>query len=208
MNHSILSRATLTHHRQSASYKRDVAPHELVDGSGRGELTAELHATLGQTAIRTPTRPFIFMGNMFQDSLGAPLDNWPIHCFEESHELQPRRINNVKRPRLFFFIDNAFRLLEEFSGAGGKSTAHPQPGCPPPPPPLLFLSFATKIPGVHRGSICNIILSSLFSSSRFNCCVRLLHIVYGRIASTSTSSIGVDVYECVDWMDWTETVCM
>ncbi|EWZ31959.1 hypothetical protein FOZG_14976 [Fusarium oxysporum Fo47] len=104
---------------------------------------------------------------------------------------------------LFFFINNAFRLLEEFSGAGGKSTAHPQPGCPPP---LLFLSFATKIPGVHRGSICNIILSSLFSSSRFNCCVRLLHIVYGRIASTSTSSIGVDVYECVDWMDWTETV--
>lgn len=104
MNHSILSRATLTHHRQSASYKRDVAPHELVDGSGRGEPTAELHATLGQTAIRTLTRPFIFMGNMFQDSLGAPLDNWPIHCFEESHELQPRRINNVERPRLFFIL--------------------------------------------------------------------------------------------------------
>ncbi|EXL82961.1 hypothetical protein FOPG_04363 [Fusarium oxysporum f. sp. conglutinans race 2 54008] len=134
MNHSILSRATLTHHHQSASYKRVVAPHELVDGSGRGEPTAELHATLGQTAIRTLTRPFIFMGNMFQDSLGAPLDNWPIHRFEESHELQPRRINNVKRPRLFFIIiNNAFRLLEEFSGAGGKSTAHPQPECSPPP---------------------------------------------------------------------------
>ncbi|EXL43227.1 hypothetical protein FOCG_14694 [Fusarium oxysporum f. sp. radicis-lycopersici 26381] len=153
MNHSILSRATLIHHRQSASYKRDVAPHELVDGSGRGELTAELHATLGQTAIRTPTRPFIFMGNLFQDSLGAPLDNWPIHCFEESHELQPRRINNVKRPRLFFFITNAFRLLEEFSGAGGKSTAHPQPGCSPPSffcrslprfPAFIEAAFATS----------------------------------------------------------------
>lgn len=135
MNHSILSRATLTHHRQSASYKRDVAPHELVDGSGRGELTAELHATLGQTAIRTPTRPFIFMGNMFQDSLGAPLDNWPIHCFEESHELQPRRINNVKRPRLFFLI-----LLTMLSGCwrsfqepGENQRRIPSLNVPPPP---------------------------------------------------------------------------
>jgi hypothetical protein len=52
-----------------------------------------------------------------------------------------------------YFINNAFRLLEEFSGAGGKSTAHPQPGCSPPSffcrslprfPAFIEAAFATS----------------------------------------------------------------
>lgn len=83
----------------------------------------------------------------------------------------------------FLLLTMFFSCWRSFQEPGGNQRRIPSLKSPLPP---LFLSFATKIPGVHRGSICNIILL-LFSSSRFNCCVRLLHIVYGRIASTCTS---------------------
>ncbi|KAH6966813.1 hypothetical protein EDB82DRAFT_517191 [Fusarium venenatum] len=53
-------------------------------------------------------------------------------------------ITNVKRPRLFIFIFTMYiGCWRTFSGTPFLSTPH-------------CLSFATKIPGVHRGSICNI----------------------------------------------------
>jgi len=56
---------------------------------------------------------------------------------------------------------------------------------PLPEQPPDFLSFAIKIPGVHRGSICNIFFYIVisYSSSRFYSCVGLLH-VYRMITST------------------------
>lgn len=71
-----------------------------------------------------------------------------------------------------------------------------------------YLSFATKVPGVHRGSICNIFVYYIIHPLASTIASGLLH-VYGMI----TCALFWDmvhcggVHECVGWMGWDGKDC-
>jgi hypothetical protein len=157
MNHSIpfFYRGKNAHYsHRSVSYKR--SKHSIPEASRRFWVRRNAN---GQTAFLTTFVHFLGVHVLWLTRSG-PLDHWPDSLFgRKPRTTAEAYITNVKRPRTLFIFTMYIGCWSIFSGNQGEWSRrtlfpeHPR-----------YLSFATKIPGVHRGSICNIFFIFIFIS--------------------------------------------